>query len=188
MVFHDQRISISEDVKQLDGALKLMGLDGHCVHAGPLVRREEDYRYMDMGQRRRILSRMMSFVRKADIRYKSFHIEKKHIENKIDITGKLAQNIGGFIRDNYDEFVLYDIVKVYYDNGQTEVTRILSSVFNALLNNVEFRRVLPSEYKLFQVADLCCTFELMCLKTEKGGLSKLKPDFSGRKEGLKGII
>lgn len=57
-------------------------------------------------------------------------------------------------------------VKVYYDNGQVEVTRILSSVFNALLENVEFRKVTPADYRLFQVADLICSLKLVELKAE----------------------
>ena len=59
------------------------------------------------------------------------------------------------------------VVKIYYDNGQVEVTRVLSSVFNALLENVEFRKVIPSQYRLFQVADLICTLKLTELKLEK---------------------
>jgi hypothetical protein len=68
-------------------------------------------------------------------------------------------------------------VKIYYDNGQVEVSRILSSVFNVLLDNVEFRRVLPSEYRLFQVADLICTIKLAELKLEKHILSKSEKYF-----------
>lgn len=185
MVFHNQQLSIDEDVRQLDEALSLMGIEGHCVHVGPLIRREEDYRHMDMKERQRILNRMLSFIRKADIRYKSFYIEKKHIEDKVEATGKLAQSIGSFIRDNYEEFMSYGVVKIYYDNGQVEVNKILSSVFNALLNNVEFRKVLPSEYKLFQVADLCCTFELIRLKLENAELSNSEKKFFGPKANLK---
>jgi hypothetical protein len=57
------------------------------------------------------------------------------------------------------------------------VSRILSSVFNVLLDNVEFRRVLPSEYRLFQVADLICTIKLAELKLEKHMLSKSEKFF-----------
>ena len=41
-------------------------------------------------------------------------------------------------------------VKIYYDNGQIEVNKIISSVFKALLPNPIFRKVTPSEYKLFK--------------------------------------
>ncbi len=46
--------------------------------------------------------------------------------------------------------------------------RILTSVFSILFNNVEFRKVQPSDYKLFQVADLICTWELLAMKATNG--------------------
>ena len=51
-------------------------------------------------------------------------------------------------------------MKVYYDNGQVEVNKILAAVFSTLLDNVEFRKVMPSDYRLFQVADIVCTLKL----------------------------
>lgn len=185
MIFHNQEDSIEEAVHQLDDAFRNMNLENHCVHVGPLIRREEDYKYMEIKERQRILNKMIAFIRNADITYKSFFIEKKHIEDRVEATGKLAKIIGGFIRDNYEEFMSYDVVKIYYDNGQVEVNKILSSVFNALLQNVEFRKVLPSEYKLFQVADLCCTFELIRLKLENTELSKSEQRFFGNTKDLK---
>ena len=164
MVFHNQDDAIELHIRKLEESFYEMGIEGHCVHVGPLIRREEDYKYMTIKERQRVLNKMIAFVRNADVQYKSFYIEKKHIEDRVEATGKLAKIIGGFIRDNYEAFVAYDIVKIYYDNGQVEVNKILSSVFNALLQNVEFRKVLPSDYKLFQVADLFCTFELIRLK------------------------
>ena len=185
MVFHNQGKSIENDVRQLDDAFRNMGLVGHCVHTGPLIRREEDYQYMDIKERQRILNKMIAFVRNADIQYKSFFIEKKHIGDRVEATGKLAKIIGEFIRDNYEDLTTYDVVKIYYDNGQVEVNKILSSVFNALLQNVEFRKVLPSEYKLFQVADLCCTFELIRLKLENTDFSNSEKRFFGNNRELK---
>ncbi len=185
MIFHNQRISIDDAVRQLDSTFRIMGIEGHCVHVGPLIRREEDYRYMDINERQHILNKMIAFVRNIDIRYKSFYIEKKHIADRVEATGKLAKSIGGFIRENYEELMSYDIVKIYYDNGQVEVNKILSSVFNALLQNIEFRKVLPSEYKLFQVADLYCTFELLRLKLENGNLSGSEKRFFGKDRDLK---
>ena len=45
-------------------------------------------------------------------------------------------------------------------------------LFNALLDNVEFRRVYPSDYRLFQVADLVCSLKLLKLKMESHELAK----------------
>ena len=59
-----------------------------------------------------------------------------------------------------------------YLDSQDIHSKILSSVFNALLPNPIFRKVMPSEYKLFQVADLLCTMELVRLKYENNLFSK----------------
>lgn len=58
-----------------------------------------------------------------------------------------------------------------------EVNKILASVFNTLLDNVEFRKVIPSEYRLFQVADLVCTMKLVELKLKNHNLSKSEMKF-----------
>ena len=58
-------------------------------------------------------------------------------------------------------------------------------MLNALLPNVEFRKVVPSEYRLFQVADTICTFELLRLKCEKRILSKAEENFFDGERTLK---
>lgn len=130
----------------------------------PIIRKEEIYINMSVDERRRIFNKMVAFIRQIDIRYKCFHIEKKHISDVVESTGKLSKQISQFIHGHYDDLLSFDHVKIYYDNGQVEVSKILSSVFNALLPPPIFRKVMPSEYKLFQAADLLCTLELVELK------------------------
>ena len=85
----------------------------------------------------------------------------------------------------YDEFLAFDDVKIYYDNGQVEVSKLLSSVFNVLLPNPFFRKVMPTDYKLFQVADFICTMELLNMKLESNLFSKSEKIFFGNKRDLK---
>lgn len=47
---------------------------------------------------------------------------------------------------------------------QKYVTKILTSVFNTLYTHVEFRKVKPVDYKIFQDVDLICTMELLSEK------------------------
>lgn len=172
MVLHNQESDIANDLRALENELNNIGWPQHCVHAGPVIRSEEEYRGCSLKDRQKILMKMMSFIRHLDIRFKSIYIEKKHIEDSVEAAGKLSKQLAAFIRDNYNFFCAFEVVKIYYDNGQVEVTRILSSVFNALLENVEFRKVLPADYRLFQVADLICTLKLTELKMEKHLMSK----------------
>ncbi len=185
MVLHDQSVDIDNDLRALESELTNIGWSKHCVHAGPVIRSEEEYHGHDLKDRQKILMKMMTFIRYLDVRFKTIYIEKKHIEDSVEATGKLSKQLAAFIRNNYQFFCGYDVVKVYYDNGQVEVTRILSSVFNALLENVEFRKVMPADYRLFQVADLICTLKLTELKMEKHQLSKSEIFFFNDERTLK---
>ena len=64
-------------------------------------------------------------------------------------------------------------------NGQIELTKILTSVFSTLYTYVEFRKVRPVDYKLFQVADLICTMELLEEKSTTNSFSRSELDFLG---------
>ncbi len=179
MVLHDQAKDISDGVIMLEQKLSDLGFPEHCTHAGPIIRQEEEYQFADLRVRQKLLMRMMSFFRNAELQVKTVYIEKKHIADSVDAAGKLAKQISQFVRDNYDFFLSYDCVKVYYDNGQVELSRILSSVFNSLLDHVQFRRVIPSDYRLFQVADMVCTLTLVDLKTASHQFSKSEMLFFG---------
>ena len=53
-----------------------------------------------------------------------------------------------------------------------ELTNILVSVFHTIIHNVEFKKIFPANYKLFQAADMLCTLELLALKAERKMLSR----------------
>lgn len=109
------------------------------------------------------------------------------------MTAKISKAIAEEIRRNAAYWEHFDRVIVYYDNGQIELTKILTSVFSTLYAHVEFRRVQPVDYKLFQVADMVCTMELLAEKAESNSFSKSEHDFFGsprdfHKEYLKSFL
>ena len=185
MIFHDQAKNIQPSIAKLNKELSFLNLDNLCIHTGPIIRKEEIYENMSIKERRHIFNKMVAFIRQINIRYKCFYIEKKHIHDTVEATGILSKQISRFIYDHYNEFLSFNAVKIYYDNGQTEVSKILASVFNALLPNPIFRKVMPIEYKLFQAADLLCTMELVKLKLENQQFSKSETTFFGNIRDLK---
>lgn len=185
MVMHDQSYDISADLEKLERELDYIGYPNHCVHAGPIIRQEQEYRFESMEVRQKIMKKMMSFLRQVDIKYKTVYIEKKHISDEVEAAGKLAKQLSRFLQDNMSMFASYDAVKVYYDNGQIELNKILSSVFNIFLDNVEFRKVIPSDYRLFQIADLVCTLQLLELKCDNHVLSNSEKRFFENDRTLK---
>lgn len=185
MIFHNQDESIQSSINKLNQELSYLNLDNLCIHTGPIIRREGIYESMSVKERHHIFNKMVAFIRQINIRYKCFSIEKRNISDVVEATGRLSKQISQFIREHYTEFLSFDVVKIYYDNGQIEVSKMLSSVFNALLPNPVFRKVMPVEYKLFQAADLLCTIELVNLKIKNNMFSKSEIAFFGNIRDLK---
>ena len=185
MVFHDQAIDISTDLQILERELSNIGLESHCVHAGPVIRSEHEYKEFSIKERQHILKRLITFIRKLDLRVQTVYIEKKNMEDSVEYFGKLSKQLSNFIRSHLDYFLGFETIKIYYDNGQIEVSKLLSSVFNVMLDNVVFRKVVPSEYRLFQVADMVCTLKLTELKMLNHSLSKSELLFFNDERTLK---
>jgi hypothetical protein len=113
-------------------------------------------------------------------------VKKAECSDFIQLNARLSRELAMQLRQNQAYFSNFDNIIVYYDNGQNELTKILTSVFNTLFSNVEFRRVKPSDYKLFQVADLICTWELLALKAGNKSFSKSENEmFGSPKEFIK---
>ena len=66
MVFHDQDVSIAENVAALNVGLREIGLaEDHAVHAGPLIRWESPYRNLRRQDRRVVFAKMLAFLRRT---------------------------------------------------------------------------------------------------------------------------
>lgn len=180
LVFHDQSNLIDDQINHLEHGLSDLGFDvKHCFHAGPIIRREEDYQYLSITERRKCLNRIMTFAKNCEISYITFSVEKRHMSDSLSLTVALSKQLSAFIREEYAFFAQFDKIIVYYDNGQVELNKLLASVFAVMLPQVEFRKVMPTDYRLFQVADLFCTLELICLKDGHRILSKSEESFFG---------
>ena len=185
LVMHDQANDIGPSVSSLENKLSDLGLDrSHYLHVGQIIRREAEYQFDTVNQRRKYLNTLIAFCRRANIRYTSFTAEKRHIGDAIALTIALSKQLAEFLRDNLAFFQEFDRVIVYYDNGQTELNRILASIFATTLSKVEFRKVVPSSYRLFQAADMFCSLELVKLKLERNELSAGEWLFFGNKRDL----
>lgn len=185
LVLHEQDKDIKDGLKLVENKLSNIGWPKHCVHAGPLIRGEEEYRDESIETRQRIMRILKSFAVSTDFKYTTLFIEKKHINNPFEAIAKLSKQLSQVINSHMELFISYDVIKIYYDNGQIEVTKILSSVFGILLDNVEFKKVYPVDYRLFQVADLICTLTLTELKMNNHLLSKSDIKFFGDERTLK---
>lgn len=172
LVFHNQMDDMSALFQSFDRALDETTLRRNFAHMGPLIRREYEYSKLSVAERLQIYRRTKAFIEKAKFSYQNFIVEKKHIETSMELTTKLAQQITNFIRQHYQYFVQFDKVKVYYDNGQDGVAKIIMAVFTALFNNPDIKVAKQEDYKMLQAADFVCTAALTELKMNRHGLSR----------------
>ena len=186
MVFHDQSNDISQNINILNNALRQIGYgDEQAVHTEPLIRREPPYQYFQPNERRAIFSKLYYFTLNCDIKYKSFVFKKAEYENSFKLEARMARELSLFIRENLSFFQSFEKVILYYDNGQHELNRILNTVLATQLADYDVRKVIPNEYRLFQVADLICTLELLKTKMEHGKLSNSEERIFHSKRDLK---
>ena len=178
MVLHDQSVDIRENISAFETHLTNLGYPHHAVHTGPLIRRESVYENDLVENRKRLYGALFHFVRKLNIKYSFAMVKKAECADVIALTAKLSNELAAILRNDAEFWNSHDRIILYYDNGQIELTKILISVFNTLYTHVEFRKVRPVDYKLFQVADLICTTELLA---EKASFSRSELDFFNNK-------
>jgi hypothetical protein len=185
LVFHDQSIDIFDSIRLLDREIDLLEISPRVIHTAPLVRREFDYKNIEIKLRKKIFNILFSFFRHIDITYKCITVEKKQTATEIELVSQISKQLSRFLRENFAQFSIYDEIKIYYDNGQNQLTKILVSVFSSVLDNVTFKKIIPADYKLAQVADLCCTLELLSLKVEAKTTTKSESYFFSSIKQLK---
>ena len=184
-VFHDQAVSIAQDIELLRRRVADQGFrDDHVVHAGPLIRREADYIHLDLNARKRLFRSLFDFMRKTPIGFKTFVFRKREFADHDALLSRMSHETGSYVRENLAAFQSFGRIVVYYDGGQKEITNLINTVLNTLLE-AEVRRVRPSDYRLFQAADMICTLELLAAKLEDGSLSKSEDEFFGGARNLK---
>lgn len=177
LLFHEQRFDISDQIEHLKKHLVEQGFTAtHAIHSAPLIRREKDYSGMDLTSRRKLFRSLFNFMRLCDISYKSFVFRKSEFADHDKMVSRISRDASLFLRDNLAFLQGFDKIIVYYDNGQKEITNLVNTLFNAFLE-ADVRKVSPSEYSLFQAADMFCTLTLLEEKLTHEGLSKSEDEF-----------
>jgi len=167
LVFHDQDDDIMPNIVRHESGLRNSGLPDIPFHMSPLLNGHGNFWNLDLDIRKQLLVRFFTFAKLAPIRYKTFVYKKSELPPERIIT-KMKQDLINYLFQNIEYFQQFDSVKVYYDRGQKLITNNLTAAMNYVLanNTAEFKDGSQSLYRLAQVADLLCGFELTALKFE----------------------
>ena len=178
MVLHDQSIDISEYIQAEEQHIANLGYPHHALHTGPLIRREANYIHLSIEERKQLFNVLFHFARRLPIQYICIKAKKIEFNNDIiQLTSRLSRLLTNGIRAHNDFFDSFDKIKIYYDNGQVNLTKIIATLFTSLFSNIEIKKVRPVDYKLFQVADLICTIELLAEKAVNNAFTNSEKEF-----------
>lgn len=165
LVAHDQSDLIDDSIASYEKSLANKGLPCVAFHASPLMYGKDAYKNMPIETRKRLLSSFRVFFRHLPIRYWTLALELKEEETPDNIESAMRRELIAFLFDNLAFFQKYDVVKIYYDNGQQTVAEALHKAIDYALskNAVVYKLAGQTDYRLAQAADYICTMELTAL-------------------------
>ncbi len=172
MVFHDQKDDISEQLKKIK--------DEPVFHVGPLIGGTDEFSNIEPRERQKLLNKILIFTSIVPIKQKTFVYDKKDFHcDRLKLMQKMSKDLNAFLLSNQSYFLSFDEIVVYYDGGQQIVSNALAFAFGGVGYNVSFKeRVVPANYRLFQVADFISTIVLISTKLNKyKKLSKIESTF-----------
>ena len=185
MVFHDQAKDINEALVRYDEAIRNTGIEIEYVHTGPIIRRESVFENLSIDARRKLLYKLLNFYNVCDIKHATICVPRREAPDKVMLSGRIAKKIKEYLDLHREFFSSFDKILVYYDYGQAELSAVLNAVFSVYFSDVEFRKAEQQNYRLLQVADFVCSFELLELKKKKKRLSHSEEMFFYKPQELK---
>ncbi|MBQ3280295.1 DUF3800 domain-containing protein [Candidatus Saccharibacteria bacterium] len=153
LVFHEQSASISNELNTLNERLEHLNFHS-MIHMGDLVSGHGDFIGMNIKERRKIYIQLHKFASTIPANYYSFFIDKKDFNTNHALEGRIEKALQELILSNLKYFQNFDEIKVYYDGGQRQLSKIIDKVFGELNGYEKKPDFDHTEKKLFQVADM----------------------------------
>lgn len=174
VVLHNQADRIAEKILAYEHSLVMADLPNIPFHSEPLLNGHEEYEFLDIKERKKLLYSFNVLVQRLPIQYKTFAYKHKEYKDTRSLVNHVAHDLAELFTENLAFFQSFDKVKIYYDNGQEMVKQALREAVHSSLSKqaVVQRRTTMTEYRLAQVADYLCTIELAAIKyaaKENGG-------------------
>ena len=151
--FHEQDNDIMPELNKLNDRLDRIGYT-NMIHMADLIMKRNDYRKFSIGIRRSIFKAIFHFSRKINVKYRTIIIDKKYTDNNMILKRKLSYEINKMIKEHENYFDKFDMIVIYYDNGQEVLGTILDAIFSryeGFEHRIDFDH---KEKRLFQVSDM----------------------------------
>lgn len=151
--FHEQNDDIMLELNKLNDRLYNIGYTD-MLHIADLIMKRGDYSKFPIAKRKSIFNSIYQFSRRIPVKYKTIIIDKKYTDNSRVLKQKLSLEINNMVKEHERYFNKFDMIIMYYYNGQEVLGTILDAIFSrykGFEHRVEFDH---KEKRLFQVSDM----------------------------------
>lgn len=181
LVFHEQKFDIGHDIGLHEASVKNSNLDRTPFHFNPLINGNDEYRWKHVGVRKKHLHTFRIFVEHLPVKYRVFIYDKKEAFGSESLADVIEKDLKVFLFDHLSYLQQFDSVKIYYDGGQSVVTKAVHRAIASCISReaIVYKDAVASRYRLSQVADYVCGIELTNLKFERHLETKTDAAFYG---------
>ena len=169
LVLHDQTHDVEDAIRNYESSLVQRPLSDIPFHFNPLLRANGFHEGLDASSRMKHLMSFKIFADNVSFRYRAFIFEKSRYNDAEALSLKMKRELVNFLFDHLEEFQAFRHVKLYYDDGQRQLTKTLHQAFEYALGirSLVYRNASPYNYRLSQIADYVCGIELTARKYER---------------------
>lgn len=169
LVFHEQQFKIAYDVELYEASVEKSRLDRTPFHFNPLINGNDEYKWKRIEVRKKHLHAFRVFVEHLPIQYRAFIYDKREAFGLNALAAAIERDLKVFLFDHLAYLQQFDSVKIYYDGGQSVVTKAVHSAIASCLSReaIVYKDSTAERYRLAQVADYVCGIELTSLKFER---------------------
>ena len=186
VVLHDHSANIADPIDRYECRLSIAGLPNIPFHGKDLLHGNQDYAAVSPGDRKRLLAQFARFVRELPFSFFVLRYGVSDARNREELEARIRRDLALFVFDRLPYFQLFDVIAVYYDNGQGAVSIALRDALDfALAKNVaDYRDADPSARRLLQVADYICTVVRVSDDYDAGKQTKTHERFFGNRRSF----
>lgn len=169
LVFHEQQFKIADDIELYEASVEKSRLDRTPFHFNPLINGNDEYKWKRIEVRKKHLHAFRVFVEHLPIQYRAFIYDKREAFGLNALAAAIERDLKVFLFDHLAYLQQFDSVKIYYDGGQSVVTKAVHSAIASCLSReaIVYKDSTAERYRLAQVADYVCGIELTSLKFER---------------------
>ena len=122
-VFNNEGDNVNNLLVKMKNVFSHVGRDITYFPGGPIIRREDEYKYLEINQRRKLFNIMSNFVNHLDFIYTTIKIERKHIDNNKILSDLLKQEIIKILQNNLEQFQNFDLLEFFLITDKSNLQR-----------------------------------------------------------------